>query len=90
MGFPVPLGDWMKDELGDYLFDCFSSESARARPYLDDRFDVRKLIAREGEFTRNLWGLLSLELWQQQFHDCAGHWSTMVAGAEPATVAPTE
>ena len=26
-------------------------------------------MAREGPFSSKIWGLLSLELWQQQFHD---------------------
>ncbi len=74
MGFPVPLGDWMKGDLRDFVFDCFSSDAARSRSYLSPGFDVRELIAREGKFGRTLWGLLSLELWQQQFHDRAGAW----------------
>ena len=38
-------------------------------PELLDKFD--KLIEQEGKFTRKVWGLLSLELWQQEFHDKA-------------------
>jgi asparagine synthase (glutamine-hydrolysing) len=52
----------------------FSGEKARSRPYLADGFDVRTLIEREGAFGRNLWGLFSLELWQQVFHDRAPEW----------------
>ena len=32
------------------------------------------MISREGKFSRNLWALLSLELWQQEFHDRASEW----------------
>jgi asparagine synthase (glutamine-hydrolysing) len=74
MGFPVPLGDWMKGDLRAFVLDCFSSDSARSRSYLSPGFDLRELIDREGTFGRSLWGLLSLELWQQQFHDRAGEW----------------
>lgn len=74
MGFPVPLTEWVNDELRDFVLDCFSSESARGRPYLADDFDVRQLIDREGAFARNLWGLFSLELWQQAYHDRASEW----------------
>jgi len=70
-GFPVPLGEWMQGELREFLVDTFSSDRARSRPYLDPRFDVTSLIETEGKFSRNLWGLLSLELWQQEFHDRA-------------------
>lgn len=90
MGFPVPLGAWMKNELRDYVFDCFSSAAARSRSYLDPRFDIRTLVAREGEFSRNLWGLLSLELWQQQFHDSAPRWRSAVVAEAPIEAAPIE
>jgi len=89
MGFPVPLSEWVNDELRDFVLDCFSSESARSRPYLADDFDVRQLIDREGAFARNLWGLFSLELWQQAYHDRAAEWrgaleTPQLAGASDA------
>jgi asparagine synthase (glutamine-hydrolysing) len=74
MGFPVPLGDWMHGELYTFVRDTFASEAAQSRSYLDPRFHVEALIAEEGKFSRNLWGLLSLELWQQEFHDQAADW----------------
>jgi asparagine synthase (glutamine-hydrolysing) len=89
MGFPVPLSEWVNDELRDFVLDCFSSESARSRPYLAEDFDVRQLIDREGAFARNLWGLFSLELWQQAYHDRAAEWRSalktpQLAGASDA------
>ncbi|MFL5926215.1 MAG: asparagine synthase (glutamine-hydrolyzing) [Gaiellaceae bacterium] len=74
MGFPVPLGEWMRDGLSNFLRDIFASKAARDRPYLDPRFDAGSLIESEGKFSRNLWGLLSLELWQESFHDRAAEW----------------
>ena len=45
----------------------------------------------EGKFSRNLWGLLCLELWQQQFHDRSAEWSQLSrlndAGVERTIVA---
>jgi asparagine synthase (glutamine-hydrolysing) len=73
-GFPVPLGEWMHGELRDFFLDTFSSDSARSRPYLDSRFDLVAMLEQEGKFGRNLWGLLSLELWQQRFHDQSASW----------------
>jgi asparagine synthase (glutamine-hydrolysing) len=73
-GFPVPLGEWMHGELNEFLVDTFSSESAQSRPYLGPDFDVRSLITEEGKFSRNLWGLLSLELWHQEFYDRSSAW----------------
>ena len=71
MGFPVPLNDWMQGELKDFIQDVFHSQNAREREYLNPEFDIKNLIAGEGKFTRKVWGLLSLELWQQEFHDKA-------------------
>jgi asparagine synthase (glutamine-hydrolysing) len=88
MGFPVPLGEWMHGELRDFILDCFSAEGSRSRPYLSAGVDVAALVDREGRFSRNLWGLLSLELWQQQFHDRADHWRQLGRDDEVA-VAPT-
>jgi asparagine synthase (glutamine-hydrolysing) len=85
MGFPVPLSEWVNDELRDFVLDCFLSENARSRPYLAEDFDVRELIGREGAFGRNLWGLFSLELWQQAFHDRASEWRWVEAEPVSAT-----
>jgi asparagine synthase (glutamine-hydrolysing) len=74
MGFPVPLGEWINGELRDFVLDVFSGENARSRPYLAEGFDVRNLIEGEGAFSRNLWGLFSLELWQQTYHDRSASW----------------
>ena len=91
MGFPVPLGEWINGELHDFVLDVFSSETARSRPYLAEDFDVRRLIEREGAFSRNLWGLFSLELWQQAFHDQASTWRTSATDAvPPATRVPAQ
>jgi asparagine synthase (glutamine-hydrolysing) len=76
-GFPVPLGKWMHGELREFLLDTFASEKARSRPYLDPRFDAASLIETEPLFGRSLWGLLSLELWQQEFHDRGSAWRTI-------------
>ena len=65
----------MHGELHDFLArHAGDGRRARQRPYLDPRFDVEALISREGKFSRNLWALLSLELWQQEFHDRAAEW----------------
>ena len=71
MGFPVPLSDWMQGELKDFVEDIFHSARARHREYLNPQFAIQTLLEREGKFTRKIWGLLSLELWQQEFHDRA-------------------
>jgi asparagine synthase (glutamine-hydrolysing) len=78
MGFPVPLNEWMKGDLCEFLSDIFSSRKAKQREYINPKFDVRSLINTEGKFSRKLWGLLCLELWQQEFHDKSSYYSDML------------
>ena len=71
MGFPVPLQTWLKQggRAREFVQDLFASRRAREREYLSASFDIDKLIDGGSAFSRNLWAFLSLELWQQQFHD---------------------
>jgi asparagine synthase (glutamine-hydrolysing) len=71
MGFPVPLTQWARGPLREFVADVLGSSRAQTRPYLARGVDVDALVAGEAEYGRNLWALLSLELWQQEFHDAA-------------------
>ena len=71
MGFPTPVNEWVRGPAREFVFDTLSSRAARSRELVDNRKVLAKLES-EGKFGRNLWGLLSLELWQQAFHD-RGH-----------------
>ncbi len=76
MGFPVPLKEWYGNELKDYIRDVFSSQTAKARPFMcSDK--VLESFNADSRFSRKTWGLLSLELWQQAFHDKAAEWRSM-------------
>jgi len=68
MGFPVPFVEWMKGPAKDFLVDILSTTSAQNRDYFNNRLALEK-IQGESAFGRNIWGLLSLELWQKQFID---------------------
>jgi len=68
MGFPVPLNHWLKDDLKDFVFDIFNSQKAKDRFYLAPG-TLDKTMDNVQVFDRKIWGLLSLELWQQEFHD---------------------
>ena len=54
----------------DFVVDTLSSDAARNRALVDNAKVVAKLD-QEPRFGRKVWGLLSLELWQQAFHDRA-------------------
>lgn len=71
MGFPTPVNEWARGEARDFVLDTLSTPAALSRELIDNR-KVAARIETEPQFGRNLWGLLSLELWQQQFHDAAG------------------
>ncbi len=68
MGFPVPIGDWFRGPLRDFLGDILLSDRARQRGLY--RMDgVERLIMKERRFGRQIWGLLCLELWHRAFID---------------------
>jgi asparagine synthase (glutamine-hydrolysing) len=68
MGFPVPLTEWLQGPLHDFVCDILLGPRARQRG-LYQMDGVEKLILKEGRFGRQLWGLLSLELWFRVFVD---------------------
>jgi asparagine synthase (glutamine-hydrolysing) len=73
MGFPVPLVEWARGDARDFVRDVFSTKR--------DLFDNRAVLdALEGEakFGRTFWGMFSLELWQQQFHDRGHHFRSLL------------
>lgn len=71
MGFPVPLNLWLKrgGKARDLVGDTFSSNRARTRPYLAKSLSLDEILDSQSIYGRNLWALLSLELWHQQFVD---------------------
>ena len=68
MGFPVPVGEWFRGPLKDFLGDILLSDRARQRG-LYKMEGVERLIVREQRFGRQIWGLLCLELWHRAFID---------------------
>ena len=68
MGFPVPLVQWMQQDIKDFIFDIFSSQKARNRDLINNK-KVLEDLENEWKFGRKTWGLLCLEIWQTQFLD---------------------
>ncbi|HZZ79167.1 MAG TPA: asparagine synthase (glutamine-hydrolyzing) [Gemmataceae bacterium] len=77
MGFPVPLNDWMRNEVRDFVMDILTTRTASERDFVDNRVVVNSL-QNEPQFGRKIWGLLSLEIWQQEFHDKEAFYKNMV------------
>jgi len=68
MGFPTPLLEFSRGEARTFVHDIFTTPEARTR----ELFDNERILSRldtEPRFGRKFWGFLSLELWQQEFHD---------------------
>ena len=68
MGFPVPLHIWSKNKAKDFIMDVLLSKKSKERNMINTDY-VEQLILAEQPFSRGLWGLLSLELWHNQFID---------------------
>ncbi|MFI5185149.1 MAG: asparagine synthase (glutamine-hydrolyzing) [Chitinophagales bacterium] len=68
MGFPVPLHIWSKNKAKPFILDILLSQKAKERNILDTKY-IEKLVNSEQPFSRGLWGLLSLEIWYNQFID---------------------
>jgi asparagine synthase (glutamine-hydrolysing) len=68
MGFPVPLHIWSKNKAKGFIMDTLLSQNAKDRNIINTKY-IEKLISSEQPFSRGLWGLLSLELWYNQFID---------------------
>jgi len=72
MGFGVPVGDWMRGELRSWMEDLLLSPRALKRGYFQPEA-LRQVVDRhlEGREDRSfeLWALLWLELWHQEFMD---------------------
>jgi len=72
MGFGVPVGNWMRGELRSWVEDLLLSPRALKRGYFQPEA-LRQLVDGhlEGREDRSfqLWALLWLELWHQEFVD---------------------
>ena len=64
MGFPTPLNEWMKGSLREFVLDIMLSQEARQRK-IYNLAKIEKKIDQNQKFTRDIWGALNLELWQQ-------------------------
>ena len=78
MGFPVPLNQWVGGELHDFVHDLF--HRAAERPYFN-RDAIMAALDENQMFSRKLWGLMSLEIWHQTFHDKADKFKKLADSA---------
>ncbi len=71
MGFPVPLGSWLRDEFKNYVDEYVLSERSLSRGIFNADF-VRELVAKHNageDNTTRIFRLVNFEIWHRQFID---------------------
>jgi len=72
MGFPVPVGSWLRNKFSHVVDEYVLSPRALERGIFEPGF-VRELVTRHnaGEnHSERLWALINFEIWQRRFFDC--------------------
>lgn len=72
MGFGVPVGNWFRGEMKDFVRDVLLSESSLSRGLFKPdavRRYVEEHTSGEKDHTYQVWTLLMLELWFREFQD---------------------
>lgn len=83
-GFPVPYGQWLRHGLRNQVMDVILSERAVSRNYFQKR-ELQRLLetgSRSEGHSKEIFSLLVLELWHQQFLDNSGA-GAKIAGSLP-------
>lgn len=78
MGFPTPMNQWINNEANDFVKDIFSTSKALNRDIINNKMVVAGL-ENESTYGRKIWGLLCLEIWQQEFHDKNSYFKKLVS-----------
>ena len=70
-GFAVPLGDWFRGHLADYVRDLLLSDTSRERRIIEPRYveHLLRLHAAGRPMDMQLWTLISFEMWCRRFLD---------------------
>jgi asparagine synthase (glutamine-hydrolysing) len=72
MGFPVPIGAWLRGRFRHVVDEYVLGARARERGIFNETY-VRRLVAEHQSGAVNhserLWALINFELWQRQFFD---------------------
>ncbi len=82
VGFPVPIAQWLRSDLREFVNDTLLSERSLSRGYFE-RAEVRRLVTdcmAGAPVTTQVFSLLALELWHRRFADN----STQFTAAAPA------
>jgi asparagine synthase (glutamine-hydrolysing) len=74
-GFPVPYETWMRKDLRAFVEDTLLSHKAIERGYFNRRWIEKMLLMNlnGGDYSKEVFSLLTLELWQREFIDKQFH-----------------
>lgn len=70
--FTVPIGEWFKGDLKDYLVDVLTSDSFKSRGLFNQDYVetmIKEHLSGEANYTRELRALISIEIWFRTFFD---------------------
>lgn len=67
IGFPVPLFKWLKNELAPQYKQWLPS-----RRHIFDRDALEEVCKNQSEHSREVWGLINIEMWLRNFFDGEG------------------
>jgi asparagine synthase (glutamine-hydrolysing) len=90
MGFPVPLGAWLRGRYRHILDEYVTSERARVRGIFDADYVARVVgehVSGERDHDERLWTLVNFEVWLRRFFDGEPAAEPRETRAEPAFAA---
>ncbi|MCZ6786920.1 MAG: asparagine synthase-related protein, partial [Planctomycetota bacterium] len=68
MGFPLPLGAWLRGAWSGFVRETLLDRRTRARGMIDPQ-GVEAALSEPDRYDRGLYAALSLELWHRTFLD---------------------
>jgi asparagine synthase (glutamine-hydrolysing) len=70
VGFRVPVSEWFRGPMKEYLYDHLASSGSRTRSYYRAQ-QLNRLLTEHSEGKQNheklLWAMLNLEIWHRQY-----------------------
>lgn len=73
MGFPTPLNLWMKNDLKNFVREIFIAGAEKKRGFYEPSAVLAQMET-EADYSRNIWGLMNIEMWMQTFVDRASEY----------------
>jgi asparagine synthase (glutamine-hydrolysing) len=73
-GFSIPAAAWLRGELEPFAREVLAPDRITRQGFLEPAAVTRLLdnhVARRHDYSRQLWGLISLSLWAEQMDSVA-------------------